>query len=130
MFVDASVLVSILTEEPEAAPLTARLESLADPITSPIAVFETIASVARKGRLSPQVTARDVWAFLADAGIRTMSVEAATVDAAVAAHARYGKGSGHPAGLNLGDCLAYAMAKQHGVPLLYKGNDFSLTDLA
>ena len=44
--------------------------------------------------------------------------------------ARFGKGSGHPAQLNLGDCFAYAMAKQHGVPLLYKGDDFSQTDLA
>ena len=43
---------------------------------------------------------------------------------------RYGKGSGHRTFLNLGDCLSYAMAKQAGVPLLYKGDDFAATDLA
>jgi ribonuclease VapC len=43
---------------------------------------------------------------------------------------RYGKGTGHPARLNLGDCVSYAMAKKAGVPLLYKGNDFAQTDLA
>jgi len=47
-----------------------------------------------------------------------------------AAYAKYGKGSGHPACLNMGDCISYAMAKQAGVSLLYKGNDFSHTDLA
>ncbi|MGN6468274.1 MAG: type II toxin-antitoxin system VapC family toxin, partial [Rhizobiaceae bacterium] len=41
-----------------------------------------------------------------------------------------GKGSGHPAQLNMGDCFSYAMARQAGVPLLYKGGDFALTDLA
>lgn len=48
---------------------------------------------------------------------------------ALAAFERFGKGSGHPAQLNLGDCFAYAIAKRHGIKLLYKGNDFSQTDL-
>jgi ribonuclease VapC len=50
-------------------------------------------------------------------------------DAATAALTRFGRGRGHPAQLNFGDCLAYAVAKVHGVPLLFKGNDFSETDL-
>lgn len=49
--------------------------------------------------------------------------------AAATAFERYGKGRGHPAQLNFGDCLAYAVAKTHGVPLLYKGTDFALTDI-
>jgi ribonuclease VapC len=49
---------------------------------------------------------------------------------AVRAHARYGKGSGQPARLNLGDCFACGVAKQHGVTLPYEGDDFSRTDLA
>ena len=49
--------------------------------------------------------------------------------AATAAFERYGKGRGHPAKLNFGDCMSYAVAKTHDVPLLYKGTDFSLTDL-
>jgi ribonuclease VapC len=48
----------------------------------------------------------------------------------VEAFARYGRGRGHPAQLNLADCLSYACAKRHAMPLLYKGNDFSETDLA
>lgn len=42
---------------------------------------------------------------------------------------QYGKGTGHPAQLNMGDCFAYAMAEIHGVPLLFKGNDFTMTDI-
>jgi len=49
---------------------------------------------------------------------------------AIAAMARYGKGRGHPAQLNFGDCFSYACAKAAGVPLLYVGDDFSKTDLA
>jgi ribonuclease VapC len=49
---------------------------------------------------------------------------------AIDAFARYGKGRGHPAQLNIADCLSYACAKKLGVPLLYKGNDFARTDLA
>ena len=130
MFVDASVLVAVLTLEADAQDLTRRIEVSSDLITSPIAIFETIASVARKGILSPEATAEDVYAFLANAGIRTVVVDSSSGEGAVRAHARYGKGSGHRARLNLGDCFAYAMAKQHGVPLLYKGDDFSQTDLA
>jgi ribonuclease VapC len=48
---------------------------------------------------------------------------------AVEADHRYGRGTGHPARLNFGDCLAYAVAKAHDLPLLYKGGDFSLTDI-
>jgi ribonuclease VapC len=53
-----------------------------------------------------------------------------TARLAVKAFADYGKGRGHPAQLNLADCLSYACARAQGVPLLYKGRDFSHTDLA
>jgi ribonuclease VapC len=53
-----------------------------------------------------------------------------TYDLAAAAFDRYGRGCGHPAKLNFGDCMAYAVAKAHGVPLLYKGDDFAHTDIA
>ncbi len=48
---------------------------------------------------------------------------------ALDAYNRFGKGTGHPAGLNYGDCFSYALAKQTGDPLLFKGNDFTRTDL-
>jgi ribonuclease VapC len=52
------------------------------------------------------------------------------MDAAYAAFVAYGKGSGHPAGLNFGDVFSYALAKVRGLPLLYKGDDFVHTDIA
>ena len=45
------------------------------------------------------------------------------------AYVRYGKGTGHPAGLNFGDCFSYAIARRRNLPLLYKGDDFARTDL-
>ena len=54
----------------------------------------------------------------------------AEADAAYAAFVAFGKGSGHPAGLNFGDVFSYALAKVRGLPLLYKGDDFSQTDIA
>ena len=54
----------------------------------------------------------------------------AEVDAAYAAFVAFGKGSGHAAGLNFGDVFSYALAKVRGLPLLYKGDDFSETDIA
>ena len=54
----------------------------------------------------------------------------AEMDAAYAAFVAYGKGSGHLAGLNFGDLFGYALAKVRGLPLLFKGNDFSETDIA
>ena len=53
----------------------------------------------------------------------------AEMDAAYAAFVAYGKGSGHPAGLNFGDVFSYALAKVRGLPLLYKGDDFAQTDI-
>jgi ribonuclease VapC len=130
MFVDASALVAILTLEPDAQTLTARIEVESGLFTSPVAMFETVTAVARKSRLPAKRVLERVEAFLDDASIETRAVDQQIGKLAIDAHARYGKGSGHPARLNLGDCFAYAMAKRHGVPLLYKGDDFSQTDLA
>ena len=61
-----------------------------------------------------------------------ITIEAVTAEHAQIARAAYrdfGRGSGHPAGLNFGDCFAYALAKATGEPLLFKGNDFAQTDL-
>jgi ribonuclease VapC len=51
-------------------------------------------------------------------------------EAAIDAFARFGKGMGHGARLNIADCLTYAAARELGQPILYKGNDFAATDLA
>ncbi len=67
-------------------------------------------------------------ALIARAGIQVVAQDAGLAEKARDAFLRYGKGR-HPAALNLGDCASYAVAKARGLPLLFKGNDFSGTDL-
>ena len=130
MFVDASVLVADLTLETDAGALSDRIDEATGLFTSPVALFESVVPVARKSQL-PTVRVLDlVQDFLSRTSIAIHPIDFDTARLALDAHARYGKGSAHPARLNLGDCFAYAMAKQHGVKLLYKGDDFAQTDLA
>lgn len=130
MFVDASVLMAILKDEPDARAHSDDLERYQSPITSPIAVVETVISLGQQKKMVPDEAHAEVMNLLKRAGVVIRPVDQQTGELAIKAHATYGKGSGHPARLNLGDCFAYAMAKQHGVPLLYKGDDFAQTDLA
>lgn len=129
MFVDASALAAIVLGEPDARDLADRLERASAPITSPVAVYETVLAVARQ-RSGGLVAARaDVETLLDEAGIRIVPVEAEDAIIALSAFQRFGKGQGHPARLNLGDCFAYACARGHRAPLLFKGDDFSRTDI-
>jgi ribonuclease VapC len=129
MFVDASVIVAILTREPEADSLADLLEAAAHSITSPIAVFEAVLGICRKHHSGIDEAQQDVREFLQEAAIQIVPINAHDAEAALDAFARYGKGRGHPAQLNLGDCFAYAMTKNHRTSLLYKGEDFAKTDL-
>lgn len=129
MFVDASAIVAILTREPEADALIDVLDGAQSPITSPIAVFEAALGVCRKRHASVAEAHGDVEQFLGTAGIRTVPLTDKEAEAALEAFSRYGKGRGHPAQLNLGDCFAYAVAKNHGISLLFKGEDFDKTDV-
>ena len=129
MFIDASAIVAILTREPGADALVDVLDSAREPLTSPIALFEAVLGLSRKRRASIEDAQNDVREFLQMTGTRTIPITAKEVETALAAFARYGKGRGHPAKLNLGDCFAYAMAKNHGAALLFKGNDFGRTDI-
>jgi ribonuclease VapC len=129
MFVDASAIVAILTREPEADLLADVLESAQSPITSPIAMFEAALGICRKRHASVEEAEQDVREFLGMAGVRTVSITEREAEAALAAFSRYGRGRGHPAQLNLGDCFAYAMAKNHRRALLFKGEDFDKTDI-
>jgi ribonuclease VapC len=130
MFIDASAIVAILTLEPEADALADRLDGAVRCMTSPIAVFEAALAICRKRRASVTEARDDVQEFLDTAHIDLLAIAPADGDAALEAFARYGKGRNHPAQLNLGDCFAYAMAKNRGVPLLFKGDDFAKTDIA
>ena len=131
MFVDASALTAILTLESDGPDLIAVLDrSPTAVVTSPVALFEATLAIARKLQCDPQDASRRVEEFRVRSRCRVVEICAKTTVLALDAHARYGKGTGHPATLNMGDCFAYACAKAHGVPLLYKGDDFVHTDLA
>jgi ribonuclease VapC len=129
MFVDASAIVAILTREAEADALADVLESARSPITSPIAIFEAALGICRKRHSSVEEAEEDVRQFLETAGVRAVPITEREAETALAAFSRYGKGRGHPAQLNLGDCFAYAAAKNHRTALLFKGEDFAKTDI-
>jgi ribonuclease VapC len=127
MFIDASAIVAILTREPGADALVDALDAARERLTSPIALFEAVLGLCRKRRASVDEAQEDVREFLQMTGTRTIPITGKETETALAAFARYGKGRGHPAKLNLGDCFAYAMAKNHGAALLFTGDDFGRT---
>ena|SRR5271155_4614637 len=129
MFVDASAIVAIIAEEPDGPALAARLDQAQEGRTSPLAVYEAVLGLARKNRLSLAEAADAVDRFLADTGAEIIPITAEIGCAAIRAFARIGRGR-HAAQLNRGDCFAYACARALDVPLLFKGDDFSQTDIA
>ena len=129
MFVDASALTAMLTDESDARVLLARLQNYGERTTSPMAVWETTIAVARILGLSLGAAEAAIEDYLKLMEISVVAVAAETRSLAIDAYVRYGK-SRHPAALNFGDCFAYACARHAGVPLLYKGDDFARTDIA
>ena len=139
MFIDASVIVAILNDETDATELALRIqEDQSSKYVSPIARFEAITSLARarsgthKTPSSEDLeTARKAVSALLEAiGVSDITITATVGDRALKAAQTYGRAVGHKAALNLGDCFAYACATAYNSSLLYKGNDFSKTDLA
>lgn len=128
MFVDASALTAILTDEADARPLAGRLKRAKRRMTSPLAVWETTLAVARRLALPVEDARVEVRTYLSLAGIVVMPVPPEVGEGALDAFERYGKGR-HPASLNFGDCFAYACARHYGAELLFKGDDFSRTDI-
>jgi len=128
MFVDASALTAMLTNESDAAELIARLQADATRLTSPLAIWETVVAVSRIVGLPVAEAETAVNEYLELMGIRVAPVAAETRHIALRAFDQFGKGR-HPAALNFGDCFAYACARQAGEALLYKGDDFPLTDV-
>ena len=129
MFVDASAIVAILTREPEADSLANVLDEAKTLVTSPIAVFEAALGLCRKRHASVGESLADVRAFLELARVEVVAITMEDAETALDAFARFGKGRGHPAQLNLGDCFAYASARNRRMPLLFKGEDFPQTDI-
>ncbi|MDP9587742.1 UNVERIFIED_ORG: ribonuclease VapC [Shinella zoogloeoides] len=128
MFVDASAIVAMMTNENDARSLSRRLMATDRRLTSPMAIWEAAVAYARVTGLEPKAALGEVEAYLLLLQIETLAVDAAITATAVEAFQRFGKGR-HPAALNFGDCFAYACARRHGIPLLYKGDDFARTDI-
>jgi ribonuclease VapC len=130
MYVDASAIVAMMTDEPEGQRLSLHLEAATHRFTSALAIYEAALAIRRK-RLRPMVTIQaDITMFLDATDTRVVPVPGSAADRALSAFEQFGKGTGHPAQLNMGDCFSYAMADLHGVPLLFKGEDFIHTDIA
>jgi ribonuclease VapC len=125
MVIDTSALVAMLTDEPEAERFEAAVE--ADPalLMSTASYLET-AIVIENRFGEPGGRELDLW--LHRAAVDLVAVHAQQADVARVAYRKYGKGR-HRAGLNYGDCFAYALAKISGEPLLFKGDDFPHTDI-
>ncbi|MGE0714932.1 MAG: type II toxin-antitoxin system VapC family toxin [Alphaproteobacteria bacterium] len=130
MFVDASALLAILLQEPDADSIADALERAPRLLTSPIARYETVAALTARKTMPVSVAQERLLALLYEAGIETMEIDEEVGLLALRAFERYGRGRGHPAQLNMGDCFAYACAKARRIGLIYKGDDFSRTDLA
>ena len=94
-----------------------------------MAVYEATLGLVRILNVLSRTPKRTSWSSCSLARVAVQPIQPETAHVALEAFARYGKGRGHPARLNLGDCFIYAQAKAGGASLLYKGNDFSKTDI-
>ncbi|NTG40672.1 type II toxin-antitoxin system VapC family toxin [Rhizobium rhizogenes] len=143
MFIDASVIVAILNQEPGWQELAKRLAHVENACAvSPLVRFEAMLGIARAAvhkRSGPgtkpdpmilQESRKLVDDLIAEIGATEIAITNTIGNGAMDAAAMYGKAIGHPADLNFGDCFAYACAKAYGSGLLYKGDDFAQTDLA
>jgi ribonuclease VapC len=125
MVIDSSALLALLLGEPEAEAFAGAIASDPRRLAAAFSVLETaIVIEAKKG----ESAGRELDLLLHRAHVDVVVMDAGQVELARTAWRRYGKGR-HPAGLNVGDCCSYALARFTGEPLLFKGDDFSKTDI-
>ncbi|MCK6454187.1 MAG: type II toxin-antitoxin system VapC family toxin [Alphaproteobacteria bacterium] len=126
MIVGSSALIAILRDEPDALTYATAIESARHCRISAATYVETATVI--DGARDP-VASRRFDELIEEAGLTVEPVTEAQARIARAAYRDFGKGTGHPAQLNFGDCFAYALAKAKNEALLFKGNDFSHTDV-
>jgi ribonuclease VapC len=126
MIIDTSAMVAVLFEEPEMPAFAQAMEDAFDCRMSAANFLET--AIVIDGWRDP-VVSRRLDDLVNAVGIVIEPFDEVQARLARAAYRDFGKGSGHPARLNFGDCFAYALARQRGEPLLFKGNDFGYTDI-
>ena len=125
MIVDASALLAVLFEEPDADTfIRAISDELEDLLISPINFVEAAIRADKRGMESSKALDEIVRV----SGLKIAAITIHQTRLAREAYQRFGKGN-HPAKLNLGDCFAYALAKARSEPLLFKGDDFRKTDV-
>jgi len=125
MVVDTSALLAVILDEPESRRFRELIAEASMLKVSAVSVLE--ASLVLEGRLHAEAS-RELDLLLRDTGFEVAPFDEQQVRLARRAWRRYGKGN-HPAALNLGDCASYALSKVTGEPLLFKGDDFSQTDV-
>ncbi len=121
--VDTSAICAILLREPEQPVFRLAIADAGRALISAVSMVELAAVTGRDDALF-----QAAGAFLRQPFVVVESVDVAQAAIAVAAYRRFGRGR-HAAGLNLGDVFSYALARQRGLPLLFKGSDFSRTDI-
>jgi len=126
MILDSSALIAVLKEEPEAAEF---IDLIDRALHCRMSAANYVESAAIIDANRDPVFSRRFDDFLRQAEIQIQPVTVNQARIAREAYRDFGKGSGHPARLNLGDCFAYALAKESGEPLLFKGEDFGHTDV-
>ena len=125
MVVDTSAIMAILQLEPEAQTFVGLIENASVRLVSAVSILEAgMLAESRKG----EDGARELDTFVQQAELHVVAFDEEQASIARTAFRRYGKGR-HAAGLNFGDCAAYALARGSGEPLLFKGDDFSRTDV-
>jgi ribonuclease VapC len=126
VIIDTSALIAITRAEADARVFANAIENASSRRMSAANFLEAAIVIDRIG---DPVLSRQFDALIDEAGVEIDAVTTSQVRIARAAYRDFGKGSGHPASLNFGDCFAYALAKDVGEPLLFKGNDFVHTDV-
>jgi ribonuclease VapC len=126
VIVDSSALVAILTGEPDAEELNDLLSSAARPALS---VANYLEAAIVLDRHPARGAGERLDRYLAAGQVEFVEVTESQARIARVAYRNFGRGGGHPAGLNFGDCFAYALAIERDEPLLYKGDDFKHTDV-
>lgn len=124
--IDSSALIAILRREPEADSFLHIIAETEGCLLSAVSLLET--SMVLTGRTGSQASWANLDELILRAGIQMVAQDVELTEAARHGFLRYGKGR-HPAGLNLGDCASYALAKVRNLPILFKGEDFPKTDL-
>jgi len=127
--VDTSAIIAIFRREADAPVIARKLEEAGQAHIAAATVVETSIVLRSLKGLTAEEAERWLDEFIDEAALTVVPMTADHVRAARAAHMLFGKGTGHPARLNFGDCCTYALAKVFGIPLLFKGDDFARTDV-